>query len=140
MSTLAPARLSFGELLDYHFKRGTRPGGNTDHPGRMWTTQAFAHAVGYGDRAVRHWLNDRHLPMDIETIERVLFGPDYTHYWVWRLVLREAYRVGLRSRGRRGRGRASLKSVTTSDIVLPNNSGNESEATSTACVLETSTQ
>jgi hypothetical protein len=85
----------FGELLGQHLARGTRPDGTPEQPGRMWTTQAFAHAVGYSDRAVRHWLSDRHLPADLETIERVLFGPDYARYPEWRLELRKAHVAAL---------------------------------------------
>jgi hypothetical protein len=112
MSALAHARRTFGEILDHHLSRGTRPDGNTDHPGRMWSKQAFADAVGYGDRAVRHWLSDRHLPTDIETIERVLFGLDYARYPEWRLELREAHTMSLRSiRAGRMRARGRQKNV-----------------------------
>ncbi len=97
MSTLAHACPGFGEVLSKHLTHGTRPYGNTEQPGKRWSTRAFADAVCYSERTVRHWLNDRHLPGDIETIERVLFGLDYTRYPVWRLELRKVHMIALRS-------------------------------------------
>src|SRR5216684_1936523 len=61
-----------------------------DHPGRNWSAKAFAEAVGLGDRTIRYWLRNEHLPSEIETIERVLFGSDAC-YGVWRLELRQAH-------------------------------------------------
>jgi tetratricopeptide (TPR) repeat protein len=70
--------------------RGTRPGGKIDHPGRKWSAQSLADAVGFNDRTVRYWLKNEHLPPEIETIERVLFGNDAC-YAEWRLELRHAH-------------------------------------------------
>ena len=70
--------------------RGTRPGGKTTHPGRRWSAKAFAEAVGFGDRTIRYWLRNEHLPPETETIERVLFGNDLC-YAEWRLELRKAH-------------------------------------------------
>ena len=81
---------TFGQLLDWHLLRGTRPGGKIDHPGRRWSVKGFAEAVGCGDRTVRYWLRDEHLPPEIETVERVLFGTG-TGYPEWRLKLRRAH-------------------------------------------------
>src|SRR5258708_39256178 len=83
------AQWTFGRLLDWHLRRGTRPGGRIDRPGRSWTAKAFADAIGVGDRTVRYWLRNEHLPPEVETIERILFGkdPDYPE---WRLELRQA--------------------------------------------------
>jgi tetratricopeptide (TPR) repeat protein len=81
---------SFGQLLAWHFLRGTRPGGKVDQPGRKWSTKAFADAVGVGDRTIRYWLRNEHLPPEIETVERLLFGND-SCYDDWRLELRQAH-------------------------------------------------
>jgi hypothetical protein len=84
------AQSTFGQLLDWHLLRGTRPGGKIDHPGRKWSAKAFAEAVGFGDRTIRYWLRNEHLPPETETIERVLFGNDAC-YAEWRLELRHAH-------------------------------------------------
>ena len=83
-------RWTFGQLLGWHLLRGTRPGGKIDHPGRKWSAKAFADAVGFGDRTVRYWLRNEHLPPETETIERVLFSNDAC-YAEWRLELRHAH-------------------------------------------------
>jgi hypothetical protein len=88
--SLDRAQWTFGRLLDWHLLRGTRPGGRIDHPGRKWSAKAFADAVGLGDRTIRYWLKNEHLPPEIETIERVLFGND-AGYAEWRLELRHAH-------------------------------------------------
>jgi tetratricopeptide (TPR) repeat protein len=94
-------------LLDWHLRRGTRPGGEIDHPGRQWGVKEFAGAVGLGDRTIRYWLNDQHLPPEIETIERVLFGKDVC-YAEWRLELRRAHAT---SQGGEGYGVAPAPTV-----------------------------
>jgi adenylate cyclase len=83
-------RWTFGQLLDWHLLRGTRPSGKIDHPGRKWSVKAFADAVGFGDRTIRYWLRNEHLPPETETIERVLFDDDAC-YAEWRLELRQAH-------------------------------------------------
>jgi hypothetical protein len=80
------ARWSFGRLLDWHFVHGTRRG----DIGKPWTAKTFADAVGLGDRTVRYWLRDEHLPQDTLTIEERLFGSDVSRCTMWRLELREA--------------------------------------------------
>src|SRR5215469_1870221 len=80
------AQWTFGRLLAWHL----RPGGRIDRPGRTWTAKAFADAVGVGDRTVRYWLRNEHLPPEVETIERILFGRD-ADYPEWRLELRQAH-------------------------------------------------
>src|SRR5215475_8519673 len=84
------AQWSFGHLLAWHLRRGTRPGGRVDRPGRQWGTKPFAGAVGRDDRTVRYWLKDQHPPQDIESIEQALFGNDAA-YAEWRLELRQAH-------------------------------------------------
>jgi tetratricopeptide (TPR) repeat protein len=81
---------SFGELLASHMRRGTRPGGGIDRPGRRWGNKELADAVGATDRTVRYWLRNEHLPPEIERIERALFGSDKRHD-AWRLELRDAH-------------------------------------------------
>ena len=82
---------SFGELLGWHLLRGTRPGARRNRAGRRWGTKEFAAAVGVSDRTVRFWLRDQHLPPEIETIERLLFGHDLSSHVEWRLALRHAH-------------------------------------------------
>ncbi len=82
-------------MLAWHLERGTRPGGKTDHPGRQWGVKAFAQAVGVkADRTIRYWLRNEHLPPEIETIERLLFGNDAC-YAEWRLELRRTHAAGV---------------------------------------------
>jgi hypothetical protein len=91
-------RWTFGQLLDWHLLRGTRPSGKIDRPGRRWSAKAFADAVGCGDRTVRYWLRNEHLPPETETIERVLFGSD-ARYAEWRLELRRAHSLSWTAKG-----------------------------------------
>jgi tetratricopeptide (TPR) repeat protein len=102
------ARWTFGRLLDWHLLRGTRPGGRIDRPGRGWTAKVFADAVGVGDRTVRYWLKNEHLPPEVETIERILFGGD-AGYAEWRLELRRAH----------ARNRVAEKNGFATDGVAP---------------------
>jgi tetratricopeptide (TPR) repeat protein/transcriptional regulator with XRE-family HTH domain len=90
MGWQASDRRSFGAVLKWHLVRGTRPGGNVDRPGRKWSQKEFADAVGVNYRTVTYWLKDEHLPMEIETVERLLFGSD-TSYDAWRLELRNTH-------------------------------------------------
>jgi hypothetical protein len=55
---------------------------------RGWTQHVFADFVGKNDRTIRNWVTDKHLPSEIETIERILFGDAHGE---WRRELREAY-------------------------------------------------
>jgi tetratricopeptide (TPR) repeat protein len=83
---------SFAQLLDWHFERGTRPGGRIDREGKQWGTKEFAAACGYEtDRTVRYWLAGKTLPSDFATVETRLFGTDAC-YAEWRLELRHAER------------------------------------------------
>jgi class 3 adenylate cyclase len=82
---------SFGQLLGWHLLRGTRPGAGKNRAGRRWGSKKFAAAVGVSDRTVRFWLKDQHLPPEIETIERVLFGRGTSSHPQWRLALRHAH-------------------------------------------------
>jgi class 3 adenylate cyclase/predicted ATPase len=82
---------SFGQLLGWHLLRGTRPGAPRNRAGRRWGSKEFAAAVGVSDRTVRFWLKDQHLPPEIETIERVLFGHNLSSHVEWRLALRHAH-------------------------------------------------
>ncbi|PWB82933.1 MAG: hypothetical protein C3F11_09345 [Methylocystaceae bacterium] len=89
---------NFGRLLAWHLLRGTRPGGTTDRPGRRWSAKALADGVGVNDRTVRYWLKNEHLPPEIETVERLLFGSD-ERYAEWRLELRNAHFESWRAKG-----------------------------------------
>ena len=114
---------SFGELLRWHFLRGTRPAGKIDHPGRKWTVEVFAAKVGVGDRTIRYWLRNEHLPPDIETIERVLFGNIETIkgadiYAEWRLELRQAHAKSSDKGGGEAKKRNSLSLRRTENIIM----------------------
>jgi hypothetical protein len=104
---------SYGRLLEWHLLRGTRPGGRLDHPGRKWSVKAFSEAVGVGDRTVRYWLKDEHLPPEIETIERVMFGNDAC-YAEWRLGLRRAHARSWAAKGTGETARAALQEAPQS--------------------------
>jgi len=84
-----PSGLSFGDLLDWHLRRGTRPPGS-DKQGEPWKKATFAGDVGVSDKQVRNWIANKSLPNDIITIERVLFGRDQKQCTVWRMELRDA--------------------------------------------------
>jgi hypothetical protein len=80
----------FARLLDRHLSDGTRPNATPDQPGRRWTNVAFAKVCNTNERTVRFWRTGDHLPNDLRTIERELFG-DNTAYTVWRQELSDAY-------------------------------------------------
>jgi TolB-like protein len=84
-----PAGLSFGELLDWHLSRGTRPPGS-DRQGEPWKKAAFAEDAGVSDKQVRNWVANNSFPTDTITIERILFGRDQKHRVTWRIGLRDA--------------------------------------------------
>src|SRR5258708_15407121 len=84
-----PSGLSFGDLLDWHLRRGTRPPGS-DKQGESWKKVAFAGDVGVSDKQVRNWIANKSLPNDIITIERVLFGRDQKQCTAWRIEPRHA--------------------------------------------------
>jgi tetratricopeptide (TPR) repeat protein len=84
------AQFTFGQVLEWHFLRGTRPGGKLDRPGRSWSAIEFAGATGLSDRTIRYWQKNQSLPPNTETIERVLFG-DNGCYSDWRVELRQAH-------------------------------------------------
>jgi hypothetical protein len=104
-------------LLGWHLRRGTRPGGGIDHPGREWGVKEFASAIGVGDRTIRYWLNDQHLPPEIGTIERVLFGRDAC-YDEWRLELRRARATSPGGKGHGGAAAPIVKALPASNIPI----------------------
>jgi tetratricopeptide (TPR) repeat protein len=85
-------------LLNWHLLRGTRPGGQETRAGRAWGKKEFAATVGLSDRTIRFWLQNQHLPPEIETVERVLFGDDPSSHTEWRLELRHAHEASWRKR------------------------------------------
>jgi tetratricopeptide (TPR) repeat protein len=84
-----PTGLSFGNLLDWHLRRGTRPPGS-DKQGEPWKKATFAGDVGVSDKQARNWIANKSLPNDTITIERILFGRDQKHHVAWRMALRDA--------------------------------------------------
>src|ERR1700678_2573292 len=96
-----PSGLGVGELLDWHLRRGTQPP-RSDEQGESWVYARFAHDVGVSDRQVRNWIDNKSLPNDIRTIERVLFGRDQKQNSARRMELRDALkrtRLGTRTTG-----------------------------------------
>jgi hypothetical protein len=54
----------FCALLNFHFKRGTRPGFGPPMPmGLPWTNKDLAGRCGVGDRTIRNWLNSESVPV-----------------------------------------------------------------------------
>jgi TolB-like protein/Flp pilus assembly protein TadD len=106
-----PDSENFGQLLSWHLLRGTRPGGRKDRAGRKWSKKEFAAAVGVSDRTARFWLRNQHLPREVETIERVLFGRDPSTHAEWRIELRQAHEITSRS------GRPDLPRSQTEGII-----------------------
>jgi tetratricopeptide (TPR) repeat protein len=97
-----PPGSEFGELLDWHLRRGTRPLGS-EKQGEFWKKAAFADDLGVSDKQVRNWVSNKSLPNNTITIERVLFGRDQSHRVAWRMELRDALkrtRSGKASSGR----------------------------------------
>ncbi|PBB30300.1 AAA family ATPase, partial [Mesorhizobium sp. WSM3882] len=89
---------TFGELLAWHLRRGTRPYGTAIGQGQRWSRQDFANSVRRDERAIRYWIRDKHLPTDIRAVELALFGDKETKYSEWRCALREAHARGLAAR------------------------------------------
>ena len=88
-----PRGASFSKLLDWHLNFGTRPNGSPDRPGERWSSVEFSQAVGTTDRAVRNWRSGRVLPINLGSVEYVLFGKNAA-YKDWRFDLRAAYDSG----------------------------------------------
>jgi hypothetical protein len=87
------ADCSFGDLVYWHlFSYGTRPDGNPSAKmGRVWELKRASGALGISERALRYWINDKHLPDSTSTLERVIFG-NSPLFDDWRLELVEALR------------------------------------------------
>jgi hypothetical protein len=85
-----PAEGSFYDLLRWHlFTHGTRPGGDPDQIGKVWSGKEFADALKLHPRTVSNWLKEENPtpPQDLASVERVIFG-DSPAYAVWRISLR----------------------------------------------------
>ena len=104
-----PGELNFGDLLDWHLRRGTRPPGS-DKQGEPWKKATFAGDVGVSDKQLRNWIANKSLPIDTITIERVLFGRNQEQCTVWRMELRDALR---RTRPGSARNNWTRRSVLT---------------------------
>ncbi len=81
---------TFGQCLQFLlYTHGARPDGSPQKPGKQWGQKEFADLVGVSDRTVRYWLEDKKLPVDLQGVERVLFGTN-GKYDDWRKLLRSA--------------------------------------------------
>jgi hypothetical protein len=87
------ADCSFGDLVYWHlFSYGTRPDGNPSAKiGRVWALRRASAELGISERALRYWINDKHLPDSTSGFERVIFG-NSPLFDDWRLELVEALR------------------------------------------------
>jgi hypothetical protein len=84
-----PIEKSFGYLVNWHLRRGTRPPG-TLRQGEPWDKLVFAAVLKLSRKQLGNWIANQSLPRDTITIERVLFGRDQNHKVAWRMELREA--------------------------------------------------
>jgi hypothetical protein len=110
-----PTGLSFGELLDWHLRRGTRPPG-AHNQGESWNNEAFASLAEVSDKQARNWRANKSLPIDTMKIERVLFGHDRQHRVAWRMELRDALK---RTRsGNAPSGAAGVEKEPSIELVL----------------------
>ena len=86
----------FGELLEWHLKRGTRPGGEVTQTLSPWTYAEFAREVGVHAKTVSNWLQSMQTPQMIIGIERALFGiigrAQADPYSDWRRELQQAHK------------------------------------------------
>lgn len=90
----------FGQLLDWHLERGTRPEAAPECKGAPWRNKEFATAIGSAKRAaqgpsertIRNWRNSDTLPEppDLTAIVQVLFGGKPT-YAKWQAEITEKY-------------------------------------------------
>lgn len=64
---------SYGELLAWHLRRGTRP---PPAKTRRWTVAEFADVAGFARRTVSGWTTGHWLPRNPTEIERALFGEE----------------------------------------------------------------
>jgi len=82
----------FGDILQFHLDRGTRPQGNT----KRWKKKEFAGVCDVSYNTVVSWLNEIHRPPNLGVIEIALFGEradeDDPQYREWRREMAEAYR------------------------------------------------
>ena len=104
MTDYESVRSDWWKLLNWHLKiNGTRPTGNRQTRGEVWTEKEFAQACNVGDpntpergtRTVYDWLNTRkrQLPSRyFNAIEKALFG-DNSEYAAWQIDLRIAFKL-----------------------------------------------
>ena len=91
---------AFGQSLDWHLERGTRPAGVPAAKGAPWTNKEFANAVGKAknaaqapsERTIRNWRHGETLPepADFNAVLAALFGGK-SDYVDWRAELTNKY-------------------------------------------------
>jgi hypothetical protein len=115
------ADCTFGDLVYWHFFRhGTRP--DTDPSakiGRVWGLKRASEALGISERALRYWINDKHLPDSTSGLERVIFGSSPV-FDDWRLELVEALhktRLANAARSAGPRAGSGMHAVTGGQLV-----------------------
>jgi formylglycine-generating enzyme required for sulfatase activity len=106
------ASSDFKDILDWHLTRGTRAKGSPDAPGKQWTNDDFAHALGTHERTVRNWRRGTNVPTVsmANAIERELFGENPA-YADWRTEVRQAHRLAKSREAATESGAAASKSA-----------------------------
>jgi hypothetical protein len=112
---------SFGDLVYWHlFSYGTRPDGNPSAKmGRVWGLKRASEELGISERALRYWINDKHLPDSTSGFERIIFG-NSPLFDDWRLELVEALRktrLGNAAKASAASGKPPAKPVTGGAVV-----------------------
>ena len=108
------ADYTFGDLVYWHlFKYGTRPNiSPSAKAGRVWEAAGFSDLLGISDRTLRNWIFDKHLPDDIGSLSKELFGENKA----WdeaRLELQDRLEKGWARKNRK----SGLKTTTAVDEV-----------------------
>lgn len=94
------AAWTFGQLLDWHLQRGTRPAATSAEKGAPWGNKEFANAIGKAknaaqppsERTIRNWRHGETLPepTDFNAVLTALFGGK-SEYVDWRGELTNKY-------------------------------------------------
>ncbi len=96
-----PAGRTFGPLLCWIMDRGTRPGGSATVPGKTWSNQELADAIGgVTPRTISNYRREQSCPSQTELglLETVLFGNRSAHP-DWPEQFRQAWAAFAATRG-----------------------------------------
>lgn len=90
----SPEGLNFFRLLEWLMRKGVRPPG--DRLASEWTRKELAGEVGLTLRAINYWFGSKPNPpltSDLQTLERVFFGPNPEHDDDWYSIERGKLRA-----------------------------------------------